>query len=160
MERRGERKKKRGDDVGRRGRKCPGDAHGIGKVSWQPACCHGDGMTVRQPGKQGCRLPRTTARLGGQTKNFLCRLADEGGRFCRRRLLLRLGVDATRDETEQDELRSAPRRRKEKRSRGEDEGRVGGALRRGNKCVLARGGRRAAGGGGRRGEEGGGGGGK
>lgn len=67
-----------GDDVGRREKKCPGDAHGIGKVSWQPAGCHGDGMTVRQPGKQGCWLPRTTAQLGGQTKNFLCRLADEG----------------------------------------------------------------------------------
>lgn len=147
MEWRGERKKKRGDDVGRREGKCPGDAHGIGKVSWQPACCHGDGMTVRPPGKQGCWLPRTTAQLGGQTKNFLCRLADEGGRFCRcRLLLLLLGVDSTRDETEQDELRSAPRRRKEKRSRGEHEGRVGAALRRGNKCVLARGGRRAAGG--------------
>lgn len=68
--------------------------HGIGKVSWQPEGCHGDSMTVHQPGKQRCRLPTTTVELGEQTKNFFCRLVFVWLFPC-----LLLEVDATREQT-------------------------------------------------------------
>lgn len=42
----------------------------VGKVSWQPAGRHGDGMTVRQSGKHGCWLPMRGRGLGEETKNL------------------------------------------------------------------------------------------